>query len=384
MKGVFVVAGEASGDILGARLIAALRRRRPALSFAGIGGPAMAAEGVASPFPISDLALMGFAEVLPKLPLLRRRMVQAVEAVQRARPAVVVTVDSPGFTLRLAARLRPLGLPIVHYVAPQVWAWRPERVHEIARRVDRLLCLLPFEPEMFRAAGLDARFVGHPVLESGAGEGDADRFATRHGLAPDEVPLLVMPGSRAGEIRRLLPVFGAALSRLAEAQPRLRPVVPLAPAVAAAVAEAVRGWPGRPILLAESAEKPDAYAAARARGGVGLIKSGTSSLEVAAGGVPMVVAYRVHPISAAIARRLMRVRFASLVNILAGTEVIPEYLQQACTPDQLAKGLASLLSDPAARAAQSGSFATVLAALRPPAGLPSEAAAEAILDLLPG
>lgn len=384
MKGVFVVAGEASGDILGARLIAALRRRRPALSFAGIGGPAMAAEGVASPFPIADLALMGFAEVLPKLPLLRRRMAQAVEAVQAARPAVVVTVDSPGFTLRLAARLRPLGVPIVHYVAPQVWAWRPGRVPKIARRIDRLLCLLPFEPEMFRAAGVDARFVGHPVLESGAGEGDADRFATRHGLAPDEVPLIVMPGSRAGEIGRLLPVFGATLSRLAEAQPRLRPVVPLAPAVAAAVAEAVRGWPGRPILLAEASEKPDAYAAARARGGAGLIKSGTSSLEVAAGGVPMVVAYRVHPISAAIARRLMRVRFASLVNILAGTEVIPEYLQQACTPDRLAEGLASLLSNPAARAAQIGRFAAVLATLRPPAGLPSEAAAEAILDLLPG
>jgi lipid-A-disaccharide synthase len=381
---VHIVAGEASGDILGARLVAALRQARPDLAFSGIGGPAMAAEGIASPFPISDLALMGFAEVVPKLPLLSRRMAEAVAQVEAARPAVVVTVDSPGFTLRLAERIKPLGIPIVHYVAPQVWAWRPGRVRRIARLVDRLLCLLPFEPEIFRAAGLDARFVGHPVLEAGAEAGDAARFAARHGLAAGETPLIVMPGSRRGEIRRLLPVFGAAVERVAASRPGLRPVIPLAPAVAGAVAEAVRGWPGRPILLPNAAEKPDAYAAARAAGGAGLIKSGTSSLEVAAGGVPMVVAYRVNPITAAIARRLIRVRFASLVNILADEAVIPEYIQDRCTPPLLADGLSALLSDPAARDAQASRFAVLLAALRPPEGTPSAAAAAAVLELLPG
>ncbi|MCS6931444.1 MAG: lipid-A-disaccharide synthase [Acetobacteraceae bacterium] len=383
MSGIHIVAGEASGDILGARLVAALRRARPDLSFSGIGGPAMAAEGIASPFPIGDLALMGFAEVVPKLPLLRRRMAEAVAQVQAVRPAVVVTVDSPGFTLRLAKRIKPIGIPIIHYVAPQVWAWRPGRVRRIARLVDRLLCLLPFEPEIFRAAGLDARFVGHPVLEAGAEAGDAARFAARHGLSPEETPLIVMPGSRGGEVRRLLPVFGAAVARLTAARPGLRPVIPLAPAVAGAVAEGVRGWPGRPILLPEAAEKPDAYAAARAAGGVGLIKSGTSSLEVAAGGVPMVVAYRVNPLSAAIARRLIRVRFASLVNILADEAVIPEYLQERCTPPLLADALAALLADPAARSTQATRFAALLAALRPPEGSPSEAAAAAVLELLP-
>lgn len=384
MSRVHIVAGEASGDILGARLVAALRQARPDLAFSGIGGPAMAAEGIASPFPISDLALMGFAEVVPKLPLLSRRMAEAVAQVEAARPAVVVTVDSPGFTLRLAERIKPLGIPIVHYVAPQVWAWRPGRVRRIARLVDRLLCLLPFEPEIFRAAGLDARFVGHPVLEAGAEAGDAARFAARHGLAAGETPLIVMPGSRRGEIRRLLPVFGAAVERVAASRPGLRPVIPLAPAVAGAVAEAVRGWPGRPILLPNAAEKPDAYAAARAAGGAGLIKSGTSSLEVAAGGVPMVVAYRVNPITAAIARRLIRVRFASLVNILADEAVIPEYIQDRCTPPLLADGLSALLSDPAARDAQASRFAVLLAALRPPEGTPSAAAAAAVLELLPG
>ncbi|MFN6956547.1 MAG: lipid-A-disaccharide synthase [Acetobacteraceae bacterium] len=383
MTGVHIVAGEASGDILGARLVAALRRARPDLTFTGIGGPAMAAEGIASPFPISDLALMGFAEVVPKLALLSRRMAEALAQVEAARPAVVVTVDSPGFTLRLAKRIKPLGIPIIHYVAPQVWAWREGRVRKIARLVDRLLCLLPFEPEIFRAAGLDARFVGHPVLEAGAEAGDAARFAARHGLGPGETPLIVMPGSRGGEIRRLLPVFGAAVERVAASRPGLRPVIPLAPAVAGAVAEAVRGWPGRPILLPDAADKPDAYAAARAAGGAGLIKSGTSSLEVAAGGVPMVVAYRVNPITAAIARRLIRVRFASLVNILADEAVIPEYIQDRCTPPLLADALSALLSGPAARDAQATRFAALLAALRPPEGTPSAAAAAAVLELLP-
>jgi lipid-A-disaccharide synthase len=384
MTRLHVVAGEASGDILGARLIAAVRRARPDLRVSGIGGPAMAAEGVASPFPITDLALMGFAEVLPKLPLLSRRMAEAAAQVAEARPDLVVTVDSPGFTFRLIARIKPLGIPVVHYAAPQVWAWRPGRVHKIARLVDRLLCLLPFEPEIFRAAGIDARFVGHPVLEAGAADGDPARFAARHGVGPGETPVIVMPGSRGGEIRRLLPVFGAALSRVASRHPTIRPVIPLAPAVAESVAAAVGGWPGRPILLPDPAAKPDAYAAARAGGGVGLIKSGTSSLEVAAGGVPMVVAYRVNPISAAIARRMVRVRYVSLVNLLADAAVIPEFLQDRCTPEPLAGALDALLSDAAARQAQTDRFAALLATLRAPEGLPSEAAAAALLDLLPG
>jgi lipid-A-disaccharide synthase len=383
MTRLHVVAGEASGDILGARLIAAVRRARPDLRVSGIGGPAMAAEGVASPFPISDLALMGFAEVLPKLRLLSRRMAEAAAQVAEVRPDLIVTVDSPGFTFRLIARIKALGIPVVHYAAPQVWAWRPGRVHKIARLVDRMLCLLPFEPEIFRAAGIDARFVGHPVLEAGAGDGDAARFAARHGIGPGETPVIVMPGSRGGEIRRLLPVFGAALSRVAARHPAIRPVIPLAPAVAASIAPAVGDWPGRPVLLPDPADKPDAYAAARGAGGVGLIKSGTSSLEVAAGGVPMVVAYRVNPVSAAIARRLVRVRYVSLVNLLADAAVIPEFLQERCTPDLLAGALDALLSDVAARQAQADRFASLLARLRAPEGLPSEAAAAALLDLLP-
>jgi lipid-A-disaccharide synthase len=320
------------------------------------------------------LALMGLLEVLPSIRRLARRLDEAEAAVIRFRPDALVTIDSPGFTLRLAARIRPLGIPVVHYVAPQIWAWRPGRVAKIRARVDRLLCLLPFEPAIFEAAQIPARFVGHPVLEAGIETGDAARFRARHGIGPDERPLLVMPGSRPGEIKRMLPVFGGAIARLVTTHPELRPVLPVGHLVADAVAAGVQGWATRPILVTDMADKHDAFAAAS----LGLVKSGTSSLEMAVAGVPHLVAYRVNPITAAIVRRLVRVRFASLVNLLADRALVPEYLQEAATEAALADGLAALLAGGAE--AQRAGFGPVLAQLRAPEGLPSEAAARAILE----
>jgi lipid-A-disaccharide synthase len=376
MSRLFLVAGEASGDVLGGRLIPALRARDPDLRLAGIGGPRMAEQGVPSLFPIRELALMGLLEVLPSIRRLARRLDEAEAAIIRFRPDALVTIDSPGFTLRLAARIRPRGIPVVHYVAPQIWAWRPGRVAKIRARVDRLLCLLPFEPPIFEAAGIAARFVGHPVLEAGIETGDAARFRARHGIAPEERVLLVMPGSRPGEIRRMLPVFGDAIDRLLASHPGLRPVLPVGHLVADAVAAGVAGWASRPILVGGMAEKHDAFAAAS----LGLVKSGTSSLEMAVAGVPHLVAYRVNPITAAIVRRLVRVRFASLVNLLADRALVPEHLQEAATAPALAEGLAALLAG--GGAAQREGFGEVLSQLRPSAGLPSEAAAAAILDAL--
>ncbi|MCQ4161162.1 lipid-A-disaccharide synthase [Roseomonas sp. GC11] len=383
---VYLVAGEASGDMLGARLIAALRRQRPDLAFAGLGGERMAEQGFASLFPLGELALMGFLEVVPKLRRVMRRLDEVTADIAARRPALVVTIDSPGFTLRVAARARAMGIPVLHYVAPQVWAWRPGRVKKIARQVDGILALLPFEAPFFEKAGIPVRFVGHSILESGAEKGDAARFRAAHGLRPEERVLLVMPGSRGGEIRRLLPVFGAALAALSARMPGLaphglRPVMPLAGPVEAAVREGVAGWPVQPLLLRGVAEKYDAFAAAR-ENGVGLIKSGTSSLEVALAGVPMIVGYRVNPLTAAIARRLIHVKYVSLVNLLADAPVIPEYLQEDCTPERLAAGLARLLEEPAAAAAQREGFARVMDGLRPPGGIPSEAAAAAVLEML--
>lgn len=379
MSLIYIVAGEASGDVLGARLLAALKRQDASLRFAGIGGERLAEQGMTSLFPMRELALMGLIEVLPNIRRLARRLDETAAEIARLRPAVIVTIDSPGFTLRLAERVKPLAIPIVHYVAPQIWAWRPGRVAKIKARVDKILCLLPFEPVIFETAGIPARFVGHPVLESGVDAGDAARFRAEHGLAAGDRVLVVMPGSRRIEVQRLLPVFGAALRLLAAQVPNIRPVLPVSDVVADSVRAGSADWPVRPILVTDLRQKHDAFAAAEA----GLIKSGTSSLEMAVAGVPHLIAYKLNPITAAILRRLVRVPFASLVNLLAERAVVPEYLQQAATPAALAEGLHALLSAPEAVAAQRQGFAEALGKLRPAEGTPSAAAAAAVLAAFP-
>ena len=378
---IHVLAGEASGDVLGARLIAALRRARPGLEFAGIGGPRMAGEGVDSLFPLSDLAVMGLAEVLPRILLLRRRLAQAAADIAQRRPDVVVTVDSPGFMLRLLRAIAPLGRKRVHYVAPQVWAWREHRVREFPGLWDRLLCLLPFEPAFFARHGLEARFVGHPVLESGADSGDGARFRAAHGIAADAPILILMPGSRRNEAPRLLPVFGHTVQRLAGIMPDLAPVLPVSPVVAGLVERAVAGWPVRPRIVTALDDKHDAYAAA-AGWGAALTKSGTSTLELALAGVPMAVTYRVNPITAALARRLIRVPHVAMVNLLAGHALVPELLQTDCTPARLVDTVQHLLRDSDTAARQRAGFATALDSLRPPDGTPSDAAAREVLEVL--
>ncbi len=377
---IYLVAGEASGDVLGARLMAALLRRRPDLRFAGVGGERMEAAGLRSLFPMRDLSLMGLLEVVPNLRRLAGRMAMAEADILARRPAALVTIDVPSFALRLAGRVRPRGVRVVHYVAPQVWAWRPWRVARIRERVDRILALLPFEPAFFEAAGVPVRFVGHPVVESGVDGGDGPRFRASHGIGAAERPVVVMPGSRRSEVERLLGVFGEALRLTAREVPGLRPVLPVAGPVEDAVRASTADWPVPPILLSDAASRRDGYAAAEA----GLIKSGTSSLEMAVAGVPHVVGYRVNPVTAAIVRRLIEVQHASLVNLLAEREVVPERLQENCTPERLAAELVRLLREPDAAAAQRAAFAEVLDRLRPASGLPSEAAADAVLDVVEG
>ncbi len=375
---IWLLAGEASGDAIGARLMAALQRRAPDIAFAGAGGPLMQAGGLSSLFPIEDISVMGLVEVLPRLRLVRRRLSESAADIARRRPTAVVTIDSPGFTLRLLRMIRPLGVPRAHYVAPQVWAWRESRVRHFPGLWERLLCLLPFEPAFFTRYGLAATFVGHPVLESGADRGDAERFRARQGIGADDPLLIVMPGSRPGEVARHAPVFGAALGLLLARHPGLRPVVPAAPAVRSALTPLLAGWPARPIILETAEERPDAFAAAAAA----LCKSGTSALELALGGVAMVIAYRLNPITGLVARRMVTVRHASLVNLLAGRAVVPELLQERCSPEGLAAALAPLLANPEARAAQRAAFVPVLASLAPPWCSPSEAAAAAVLELI--
>ena len=371
---VYLIAGEESGDVLGARLMAALKAVRPGVTFAGIGGPRMAAEGLAPLFPQKELAIMGLLEVLPRIIQLRARLRQTIADILARRPAVLVTIDSPGFTLRVLRGIAGHGIPRAHYVAPQVWAWREGRVKHFPGLWEALLCLLPFEPAFFARHGLAARFVGHPVLEAGLDQGNAARFRATHALTPDQRVVIVMPGSRRSEVGRLLPIFGETLQRLAA---RLPGLVPVAHSVAEAVRAATATWPVKPILVAETDEKHDAFAAADAA----LVKSGTSTLELALAGVPMVVAYRVNPLSAAIAKRLVKVKYAGLVNLLAGREVAPELIQDRCTPPLLEAALGRLLTDPVEAAAQRMAFRDIAAGLAPEGMAPSAAAAAEVLAL---
>ncbi|KDU94545.1 lipid-A-disaccharide synthase [Komagataeibacter rhaeticus] len=375
---IWIMAGEASGDVLGSRLMAALRARCPGVRFAGIGGERMQGQGLHSLFPLRDLAVMGLMEVLPRLRHLSRRLDQAVADVTARRPDLVITIDSPGFTLRLLRRIAPLSIPRLHYVAPQVWAWREHRVREFPGLWERMLCLLPFEPEFFARHGLEARFVGHPVLQSGADAGSGAAFRTRYGIAADAPVLVLMPGSRRSEAPRLLPVLGRMLALLRRRVPGIVPVVPVSPVIAGIVRAGVAKWPVRPIIVTDVDDKHDAFAAADAA----LTKSGTSTLELAMAGVPMAVTYRVNPLTAAMARRLIRVPYVAMVNLLCGHRLVPELLQERCTPELLAATVERLLRDPASRALQRAGFGHIRTILRGPGGDPAGAAADEIMDLL--
>lgn len=349
---VFLVAGEPSGDVLGARLMSGLEELARAsgedVRFAGVGGPMMAARGLESLFPMADLTVMGLAEVIPRLPNLLRRIRETVAAVERLRPSVVVTIDAPDFCFRVARRLRGRGIPLVHYVAPTVWAWRPGRARKIAGFLDHLLALLPFEPPYFEREGLPCTFVGHPVVESGLDRGDGLGFRARHGMTGAGPVACVLPGSRGSETSRLLPIFSAALEILARSHPGLEAVVPTVATVAAGVRSAVESWPVRVTVIEGPEEKADAFAASD----VALAASGTVALELALARVPAVIAYRVNPVSAWIGRRLIKVRYVTLVNLVLDRDAVPELLQEQCTPDRLAAATSRLLDDEMARREQ--------------------------------
>jgi lipid-A-disaccharide synthase len=351
-----------------------------AVAFAGIGGEQMAAEGLESLVPLHELAVMGIAEVLPRARLILRRVRETADAIVRLRPTAVVTIDSSGFTWRVAHALRRRGetLPLIHYVAPMVWAWRAGRARRVARWYDHLMCLLPFEPPYFSRVGLAASWVGHPVLESGLDKGDGAAFRARHGLPPETPLLSVLPGSRQGEARRLLPVFGEAVRRLAAAFPDLRLVVPAVPNVRPLVEAATRGWALPAIVVEGVAEKRDAFAASRAA----LAASGTVALELAVARLPAVIAYRVNPLTGFLAERLVKVPYVNLVNLLLDREAVPELLLERCTPEALESAIARLLADDAARAGQIAAYAEALALLGKDGAPPSLRAADVVLEVI--
>lgn len=336
---VFLIAGEASGDKLGAALMAGLRELADPV-FSGVGGPLMQAQGLQSLFPMDELSIMGLAEVLPKYFHLKRRIAQTAQAVLEARPDVLVTIDSPDFCLRVAKLVKAQSnLRIVHYVAPSVWAWRPGRAVKMAKLVDQVLALLPFEPPYLQAAGVDCDFVGHPVVaEPVATLQQIGEFRARHAIG-DAPVLLALPGSRKGEVARLAPRFGGALAPLLSRYPDLRVVVPTTPNVTDLVREQVQNWPVTPIILDPNAmdaasyqiEKSKAFGAAD----IAIAASGTVSLELAATATPMVIAYDMNLISRFLIARMLRIDTVTLVNLVSDTRAIPECLGRNCTADAI-------------------------------------------------
>ena len=378
---IFVIAGEPSGDALGGALIAALRDRTDGrIRFAGIGGESMAEQGLSSLVPLSDLAVAGITEVLPRAPLILRRVRETVQAIRQLRPDAVVTIDSSGFSWRIAHRLRRAGerLPLIHYVAPMVWAWRAGRARRMARWYDHLLALLPFEPPYFERVGLSCTYVGHPVIESGADRGDAARFRAAHGIAGEELVLTVLPGSRGGEVRRLLPIFGAALRQLEPITGPFRVAVPTVETVADAVSAGVADWPGRPIVLRGAAAKYDAFAASRAA----MAASGTVALELALARVPMVIGYRLNRMTQIVLDRVVKVRQVNLVNLILGRVLVTELLGDDCAPERLAVAVAELVRDEAVRSTHIAGYDEAMRRLGVGTLSPSRNAADRILAII--
>jgi lipid-A-disaccharide synthase len=354
---VFLIATEESGDRLGANLMKVLRQRLgDAVRFEGVGGRAMAREGLESLFPIEELSIIGLAAVVKDLPKILGLIKETAIAVTEAAPDVLVIIDSPDFTHRVAKRVRAKDprLPIVDYVSPSVWAWRPGRARAMLKYVDHVLALLPFEPEAYRRLhGPPCTYVCHPLTEQLSSlRPNADEATRRAGSPP---VLLVLPGSRRSEIRHHMAVFGQAVARLQEQGAGFELMLPTMPHLQEAVVDAVKGWPVQPQVVIGEQDKRAAFRIAHAA----LAKSGTVTLELALAGVPMVTGYRVGAMEAWILRRAIKVNSVILANLVIGQNVIPEFLQEDCTPEKLSQALREVMSDSDLRRKQLEGFAKI-------------------------
>jgi lipid-A-disaccharide synthase len=381
---LFLVAGEHSGDALGGRLMAAINQgRRSRVRYLGVGGPEMEAQGLVSQFPLSDVAAMGLASVLRRLPHFVRRVHQTVDAAIAAEPDAVVIIDSPDFTHAIAKRIRRKrpGLPIVDYVSPSVWAWRPGRAARMKRYVDHVMALLPFEPDAHRRlGGPPCTYVGHPLierLETWRGI-DPQPLAKRLALSPSRPVLVVLPGSRRSEIERLMQPFGAAIEALAAKGLLPQVIIPAVPHLRPQIEQALKRWPLVPHLISgeDETDKISAFKLATAA----LAASGTVTLELGLAGTPMVVAYRVDRLAAQL-QFLVKTEHFALANLVLGERAFPELMQDDCTAAKLAGALASVLEDPSVRARQIESLARIPNVMRLTQPIsPSEAAARIVLQ----
>ena len=374
---IFLIATEESGDRLGAHLMKVLRQRLGgAVQFEGVGGLAMTREGLKPLFPIEELSIIGFSAVIKQLPKVLRLIRGTVAAVLRAEPDILVIIDSPDFTHRVARRVRANDstIPIVDYVSPSVWAWRPGRARSMRAYVDHVLALLPFEPEEYhRLHGPPCSYVGHPLTEQLASlRPNAEEKARRDAASP---VLLVLPGSRRSEIRHHMAVFGEALDKLQATGKAFELILPTMPHLLEAVREGVSTWKVTPRIVVGEQEKRAAFRTAAAA----LAKSGTVTLELALSGVPMVTAYRTGALEAFIVRRALTVSSVILANLVIGENVVPEFLQENCTADKLASALREILSESPVRRRQLEAFARIDGIMSTGNQAPSVRAADIVL-----
>ena len=386
---LFLVAGEPSGDSLGATLMSAISKSAGDVQFEGVGGPEMEAAGLKSIFDYSELSVMGIAEVIPKLPGLLRRLRETASSACRSDPAAMVTIDSPDFCLRVAKRVKAkgAGFPIVHYVSPSVWAWRPGRAASLSKAVDHILSILPFEPDLLRGMGIESTFVGHPaVARPVLSPQDLDVVRSRLKISDGEPLLCVLPGSRNSEVSLLEPVFRKAAFQFLQHQPQYRLVVPAAPAVAMRLRAKMDDWPPGTILLDPATmSRGDAdleKLAVMQLADIALAASGTVVLELAVARTPMVAAYDLNWVSRQIVGSMLRVDTVNLVNLVTGTRVVPEFLGKNCRADLLCESLLKLADDAGERKRQLQCFADTLDRLGSGGKEPGEQAADAVLNII--
>jgi lipid-A-disaccharide synthase len=358
---ILIVAGEASADLHAARALEELSRMRPGIRAFGVGGPRLREAGLEALWQAEEISVMGLAEVLPRIPRILGILRGLARAARGRRPRAALLVDLPDFNLRLAARLKRLGIPVVYYVSPTIWAWRPGRARKIAKVVDRMLCILPFEERFYEGTGVPARFVGHPFAEK-PDPGPPDRYRRELGLAGDRTTVALVPGSRPGEVRRIFPSMLEAAERIRSAHPDAQFVVPVAPTLSRdALAPFLASHATLDVVLVDGRTE-----AAVGASDAALVKSGTSTLETALMLRPMVVVYRLSWLSYLVAKLMVKLAHFALVNILAGRRLVPELLQREASPERMAGEVERLLPDGPDRRAQLAGLAEVRASLGTP------------------
>jgi len=383
MKGglVYIIVGEPSGDILAGRLMQVMQQQYPGVRFAGTGGETMTAQGFHSLFPIAEISVMGFWEVLPKLPLIMKRLKEVLADIEQLQPDVIVTVDSWGFVSRILNKLKrkKSAIPTVHYVAPQVWAWKKSRAPKAAKLMDRMMTLWPYEPAYFEKYGLRCDFVGHPVIENTTNiSADLEEFKARHHIPCQGTVLCVLPGSRHSEIKKLIPVFSKVINRLKDYFPHLFLIIPSVEAIADEVRNAFARTDIPHCVITGQQERYNAFRIST----FALAASGTVTLELTACGTPHVIAYTFNAMTNQMIKRMATTDYANLINILADKPIIPEFVLENCREDLIAAKVLELMQNPAMAQAQINEAKQYFAQLKPEDMMPSEKVASIVREMM--